>query len=806
MGKYKVIAIDGPSGSGKGTISKVVAKKTGYFYVDSGVYYRAITYLVQKNNIDPEDIETIVKIGTDMNVHFEDNKILLNGEDVTTKIRTEEINVMLPKLTPVEEIRNVVNTHVRNLTNNKNIIIDGRDTTTVLFPDADYKFYVDCEVETRARRRYEQELEMGMTPNLDEIRENIIKRDYKDTTREIAPLIRNSSQIYIDTTNDTIEESVNKIMSNLNEKVNLKDLYINFFVSKGHKQIPSAPVVPENDPSVLFNTAGMQPLIPYLMGQTHPYGTRLTDYQKCVRTNDLDNIGDTYHHTFFEMLGNWSLGDYFKKEAIEWSFEFLTEVLHIPVERLAVTVFAGNDLIPFDEEAHDLWLSLGIPEERIARTTEDNFWIAGETGPCGSDTEMFYWRSNDPIPEKFDTEDNRWVEIWNDVFMQFNKDAEGNITELPKKNVDTGMGVERTTAILEGKTDNYASSIWTPIISEIESISGLTYEGNEKAMRIIADHLRSAAFILADYAGIKPSNTDQGYILRRLIRRAIRYAKSLNIDINSDWEERIANKIMDEYEVYYSEIKENRSIVLEALKNEKIKFNRTLEKGLKEFEKIAAKSNEIDATNAFHLYDTYGFPIELTEEEAKTRNMKVDVEGFQVKFKEHQELSRTASAGKFKGGLAGNSEIETRYHTATHLLNAALKEVVDKNVHQKGSNITDERMRFDFSCDHKLSDEEKQKAEALVNEWIEAGLDVTVETMSKSEAIASGAECMFIEKYPDEVTVYSIGNEKYGCISKELCGGPHVKNTSELGHFVIKKEESSSAGVRRIKAILEKKD
>ena len=362
MGKYKVIAIDGPSGSGKGTICKELTKITGYFYVDSGVYYRAITYLVQKNNIDPEDIETIVKIGTDMNVHFEDNKILLNGEDVTTKIRTEEINVMLPKLTPVEEIRNVVNTHVRNLTNNKNIIIDGRDTTTVLFPNADYKFYVDCEVETRARRRYEQELEMGMTPNLDEIRENIIKRDYKDTTRKIAPLIRNSSQIYIDTTNDTIEESVKKIMEKLDNKVNLKKLYIDFFVSKGHKQIPSAPVVPENDPSVLFNTAGMQPLIPYLMGQTHPYGTRLTDYQKCVRTNDLDNIGDTYHHTFFEMLGNWSLGDYFKEDAIKWSFEFLTQVLNIPVERLAVTVFAGNDLIPFDSEAHDLWLSLGIPK------------------------------------------------------------------------------------------------------------------------------------------------------------------------------------------------------------------------------------------------------------------------------------------------------------------------------------------------------------------------------------------------------------------------------------------------------------
>ena len=580
--------------------------------------------------------------------------------------------------------------------------------------------------------------------------------------------------------------------------MNLKDLYINFFKEKGHKQIPSAPVVPENDPSVLFNTAGMQPLIPYLMGQTHPYGTRLCDYQKCVRTNDLDNIGDTYHHTFFEMLGNWSLGDYFKKEAITWSFEFLTKVLNIPKERLAVTVFAGNDLIPFDQESHDLWLSLGIKEEKIARTTEDNFWIAGETGPCGSDTEMFYWRSNDPIPDKFDTEDDRWVEIWNDVFMQFNKDANGAITDLPKKNVDTGMGVERTTAILEGVNDNYLSSIWTPTIKLIENISGLSYEGNEKSMRIIADHLRTAVFILADPAGIKPSNTDQGYILRRLIRRAIRHAKNLNIDINSDFEEQIAKLLMDQYKKYYSELKDNRDVVLEGLRNEKIKFNRTLEKGLREFDKVTKDGKNIDGITAFHLFDTYGFPLELTEELAKEKNINVDVDGYNENFKRHQELSRTASAGKFKGGLAGNSEIETKYHTATHLLNAALKVVVDKNIHQKGSNITDERMRFDFNCDHKLTDEEKKKTEDLVNEWINDSIDVECIEMKKEEAIASGAECMFIEKYPDIVTVYKIGD-----VSKELCGGPHVKNTKEIGHFHIIKEEASSAGVRRIKAVIE---
>ena len=577
--------------------------------------------------------------------------------------------------------------------------------------------------------------------------------------------------------------------------MNLKDLYINYFVSKGHKQIPSAPVVPENDPSVLFNTAGMQPLIPYLMGQPHPYGTRLVDYQKCVRTNDLDAIGDTTHHTFFEMLGNWSLGDYFKDESIGYSFEFLTKVLNIPIERLAVTVYAGDNKIPFDEVSHNKWLSLGIPEKRIARTVEDNFWIAGTSGPCGPDTEIFYFRSNDEIPEVFDPEDDRWVEIWNNVFMEFYKDENGNVTELPKKNVDTGMGYERATAVLEGVLDNYTSSVWKDVIDLISDIAKKPYIGNEESMRIIADHIRTAVFISADPASIKPSNTDQGYILRRLIRRAIRHAKKLEIDISSDWEQRIAKLIISKYKKYYSELTENKNVVLEVLKNEKEKFNRTLEKGLREFNKVSNK--DIDAETAFHLYDTYGFPIELTEELAHDAKIKVDTLGFKERFKKHQELSRTASAGKFKGGLAGNSEIETKYHTATHLLNAALKVVVDKNVHQKGSNITDERMRFDFSCDHKLTDEEKQKTEDLVNEWIKEGLDVTVKEMSKSDAINSGAECMFIEKYPDIVTVYSIGN-----VSKELCGGPHVKNTSELGHFKIIKEEASSAGVRRIKAVL----
>lgn len=583
--------------------------------------------------------------------------------------------------------------------------------------------------------------------------------------------------------------------------MNLKDLYIDFFISKGHKQIPSAPVVPENDPSVLFNTAGMQPLIPYLMGRPHPYGTRLVDYQKCIRTNDLDSVGDMTHHTFFEMLGNWSLGDYFKKESIGYSFEFLTKILKIPVERLAVTVFKGEGNIPKDDVSADIWKSLGISDQHIAYLgKEDNFWIAGDSGPCGPDTEIFYFRSNDEIPAKFDPNDERWVEIWNNVFMEFYKDNDGNITELPQKNVDTGMGYERVVAVLEGVTDNYLSSVWIDIVKKIEQLAKYTYEENPNSIRIIADHIRTAVFILGDEAGIKPSNTDQGYILRRLIRRAIRHAKKLEIDENSNWEVIIANMIIDKYAQYYSELTKNKEVILEGLTNEKNKFNRTLAKGLKEFEKITdnLKEKSLNKDLAFKLYDTYGFPIELTVELANEKGIVVDIEGFNEKFKAHQELSRTASSGKFKGGLAGDSDKEIKYHTATHLLNAALKIVVDKNIHQKGSNITSERMRFDFSCDHKLTDEEKQKTEQLVNDWIDEGLDVTVVEMGKEEAIKSGAECMFIEKYPDIVTVYSIGD-----ISKELCGGPHVKNTSELGKFKIVKEEASSAGVRRIKAILE---
>ena len=585
------------------------------------------------------------------------------------------------------------------------------------------------------------------------------------------------------------------------QEVNLKEKYLKFFESKGHKIIPSAPLIPENDPTCLFNSAGMQPLVPYLKGQPHPLGTRLTDVQKCVRLTDLDEIGDKTHHTFFEMLGNWSLGDYFKKEAISWSFEFLTKVLNIPVEKLAVTVFEGDETIPKDEEAANIWKSLGIPEERISYLDKDNnFWIAGEEGPCGTDTEIFYWRSNDSVPKKHDPKDERWVEIWNNVFMQYEKHPDGTITNLPKKNVDTGMGVERTVAILEGVDDNYLTSIWKDIIEKIVEMSQTTYEENPKSIRIIADHIRTAVFIAADDSGIKPSNTDQGYILRRLIRRMIRHAKKIGIDLESGFERTLAEMIIEKYKDYYPELTKNKEVVLDVLTNELKKFNRTLEKGLKEFEKMVThlQGNRMDKDLAFKLYDTYGFPLELTVELAHEKGIEVDEEGFAQKFKEHQEKSRAGSEQKFKGGLSGNGEMETRYHTATHLLNAALKIVVNKDVHQKGSNITPERMRFDFTCDHKLTDEEKKKAEDLVNEWIKEALPVTVEEMKKEDALKSGAECMFIEKYPDMVTVYSIGN-----VSKELCGGPHVKNTSELGHFVIKKEEASSAGVRRIKAILE---
>lgn len=588
------------------------------------------------------------------------------------------------------------------------------------------------------------------------------------------------------------------------KNIDLKEAYLKFFESKGHKIIPSAPVIPENDPTCLFNTAGMQPLVPYLKGELHPEGNRLTDVQKCFRTNDLDEVGDKTHHTFFEMLGNWSLGDYFKKEAISWSFEFLTKVLEIPIEKLAVTVFKGNDMVEADSESAQIWKSVGIKEERIQFLGEDdNWWPNMElTGPCGPDTEIFYWRSEEAVPEKFDPENENWVEIWNNVFMQYNHEESGKFTPLKNKNVDTGLGVERVTAVLEGVTDNYKSSIWKDIIKKIEEISNHSYSDEKytRSMRIIADHIRAIVIISGDDAQIKPSNTDQGYILRRLIRRMIRYAKKLDIDINSNWEQILAEFIINKYSKYYSELERNKETILEVLKNEKIKFNRTLEKGLREFEKVIKniQGSKIDKDVAFKLYDTYGFPIELTVELAKESNLEVDIKGFSEKFKEHQEKSRAGSSQKFKGGLASTGDMEIKYHTATHLLNAALKKVLGEHVHQKGSNITAERMRFDFSHNDKMTLEQKQEVEDLVNKYIQMSIPVERLEMKKEEAVKMGAEAMFMDKYGDIVTVYKIGD-----VSLELCGGPHVKNTSELGKFKIKKEESSSAGVRRIKAILE---
>lgn len=587
------------------------------------------------------------------------------------------------------------------------------------------------------------------------------------------------------------------------EKVDLKNIYLKFFEERGHKIIPSAPVIPENDPTCLFNTAGMQPLVPYLKGEPHPEGTRLTDVQKCFRTNDLDEVGDKTHHTFFEMLGNWSLGDYFKKESITWSFELLTKYLKIPVEKLSVTVFKGNEIVPADNESADLWKSLGIPENRIAFLGEDdNWWPNMElTGPCGPDTEIFYWRSDEEVPSDFDPENDNWVEIWNNVFMQYNHKPDGTFEPLKNKNVDTGMGVERVVAVLEGQTDNYKSSIWTDLIKKIEEVSEKNYDDEKytRSMRIIADHIRAVVILSGDDAGIKPSNTDQGYILRRLIRRMIRYAKKLDIDINSNWEQELAKVVIDEYKPYYKELERNEKAILEVLANEKNKFNKTLEKGLREFEKLTRniEGTEISKDIAFKLYDTYGFPIELTEELAKEQGLTVDIEGFKKKFEEHQALSRKGAEQKFKGGLASTGEMETKYHTATHLLNAALKKVLGSHVHQKGSNITAERMRFDFSHDSKMTPEEKQQTEDLVNEYIKMAIPVEKLEMPKEEAIKMGAECEFIERYPDIVTVYKIGD-----VSTEICGGPHVSNTSELGKFKIKKEESSSAGVRRIKAVL----
>ena len=581
----------------------------------------------------------------------------------------------------------------------------------------------------------------------------------------------------------------------------LIDNYLKFFESKGHKIIPSASIVPENDPTVLFTTAGMHPLVPYLLGNPHPEGKRLCDVQKCLRTSDIESVGDDSHLTFFEMLGNWSLGDYFKEDMIPWSFEFLTNVLNIPKDKLYFTVFEGNNDAPKDNESYNLWRSCGVEESHIFfLSKEHNWWELGSgSGPCGPDTEMFYDTGKEKCNENCNPSCScgKYLEIWNDVFMQFLLNN-GVYTPLDHKNVDTGMGVERTLTVLNGEKSVYDTEIFEDVKKELERLTNLKYEDNKKAFRIIMDHIRTSVFILGDDHKLAPSNTGAGYVLRRLIRRMIRYIKGFNIE-NSILED-LALKVINKYSNDYEELDRNKDFIISELLKEEERFNKTLNSGLRMFNKITSHldGNVIDGTNAFKLFDTFGFPLEFTVELAEEKNLKVDIDGFNEKFKEHQEKSRTASKGEFKGGLADNSYESTKYHTLAHITLACLKEMFGPSVYQKGSNITPERLRMDFPLDHKMTDEEKEILENKINEVIKKGIDVVREEMSYDDAKNSGAEGIFTDKYGSLVSVYTIGD-----VSKEICGGPHVKNTSELGHAHIVKEESSSAGVRRLKIVLE---
>ena len=585
--------------------------------------------------------------------------------------------------------------------------------------------------------------------------------------------------------------------------IEIRNKYLNFFKEHGHTVIPSAPLIPENDPSVLFTTAGMQPLVPYLLGEPHPAGKRLTDYQKCVRTNDIDEVGDNRHLTYFEMLGNWSLGDYFKEESIQMSYDFLTKELGIPAEKLSVTCFAGDEDCARDEVTASCWKKAGIPEERIYYFgKDDNWWIAGETGPCGPDTEMFYDTGKPKCSEECNPSCGcgKYVEIWNNVFMEFYKDENGKYSKLKQHNVDTGLGLERMAMLLQGKETPFETELFAPIMDKLVELQKVD---NIASRRIVAEHLRSSMMIICD--GGRPSNVDRGYILRRLIRRMVRHMNKLQISL--DELVTLIDLNVENLKEMYPSLEINKETIKTVIIEEKDKFVKTLVKGEKEFEKEFEKEvgqvkaqgeNIVPGKVVFRLYDTYGFPPEVTEELAAESGMSIDKKEFEKLFKEHQEKSRAGSEQKFKGGLASTGEIETKYHTATHLLNAALKQVLGSHVHQRGSNITAERMRFDFSHPTKMTDEEKKATEDLVNEWIKEAIPVEHLEMKKDDAIKMGAEAMFIEKYGDIVSVYKIGDK-----SIELCGGPHVHNTSELGHFRIKKEESSSSGVRRIKAILD---
>ncbi|MDD2627741.1 MAG: alanine--tRNA ligase [Clostridia bacterium] len=582
--------------------------------------------------------------------------------------------------------------------------------------------------------------------------------------------------------------------------IELRKKYLDFFESKGHTIIPCSPVVPENDPTVLFTTAGMHPLVPYLLGEKHPGGKRLAGYQKCLRTDDIDEVGDTSHLTFFEMLGNWSLGNYFKKEAIEYSFEFLTKELNIPIDKISVSCFAGDEDCPKDVEAYQAWKSLGIPDERIYFFGKDQNWWgpAGKTGPCGPDTEMFIDIGTDKCSKNCDPSCNcgKYIEIWNNVFMQYNKKADGTFEELEQKNVDTGMGLERTAFIMQGKNNVFETEIFAETVAKIKE---LATEANDESVYIIADHLRAAAFIILD--GIVPTNTDQGYVLRRLMRRTIRHMRKINLETSNI--ELLLEVQKESLMELYPELIENHELIVNEFKKEIQKFEKTLINGEKEFGKISEHLkkqgiNKLSGKTIFRLYDTFGFPPEVTEELATENGFDSDIEGFKEFFKAHQKKSRQGAEQKFKGGLADNSEQTIKYHTAAHLLLGALKRILGEHVYQRGSNLTAERLRFDFNHPQKMTDEEKQKVEELVNEQIKRNLKVTMEEMSLEAAKESGADGVFDSKYGTIVKVYSAGD-----FSKEICGGPHVENTSVLGKFKIKKEEAVSSGVRRIKAILE---
>ena len=586
----------------------------------------------------------------------------------------------------------------------------------------------------------------------------------------------------------------------------IRKKYIEFFRRHGHAEIKSASLIPDNDPTCLFTTAGMHPLVPYLSGQAHPAGKRLTDYQKCIRTGDIDEVGDPVHLTFFEMLGNWSLGDYFKEEAIAMSFEFLTKELGIPLKSLAFTVFAGDDDAPCDSEAFELWRSHGVAAERIAKLPKkDNWWgPAGTTGPCGPDTEMFYWTGDGEAPAVFDPADKRWVEIWNDVFMQYNKTAEGKFVPLAQKNVDTGMGLERVTAVLQGKKSCYETEIFSPIFAALDAVRGVApvpAAERSSSERIISDHLRAASFILAD--GITPGRVDQPYVLRRIIRRAIREGRKLGIE--KPFVSAIAKAVIDTFKAVYPELEANEKVIVSELDREEAQFVSTLGNGIKELQKLIdrvpafVEKKVISGKNAFNLYETYGFPIELTVEMAGEQGFSVDLPGYEEAYRKHQELSRAGAEQKFKGGLADHSEETAKLHTATHLLQAALRKVLGNHVEQRGSNITAERLRFDFSHPDKVTPEQLAAAEKIVNDAIAAKIPVKCEEMSVDEARAAGAMGLFGNKYGERVKVYTIGD-----VSKEICGGPHAANTGDLKSFKILKEESSSRGVRRIKAVIGK--